>query len=113
MGNITLGRLALYELERLGLDRKFFLHKLIKSMFTPVVSINQGYLIKNIFNIRVKIMLVYGYNLIWEQYESVVTLPLFWRKILLYIIGGVFMEKINIDQFPASGEPLGGILSHW
>lgn len=82
-------------------------------MFTPVVSINQGYLIKNIFNIRVKIMLVYGYNLILEHYESVVTLPLFWRKILLYIIGGVFKEKINIGQFPASGEPLGGILSTW
>lgn len=30
----------------------FFLHSLIKSMITPVVSINHGYLIKNIFNIR-------------------------------------------------------------
>ena len=36
----------------------FFIHRLIKSMITPVVSINHGYLIKNIFNIRVKIMLV-------------------------------------------------------
>lgn len=41
-------------------------------------------------------MRVYGYNLILEHNESVATLPLFWRKVLLYIIGGIFVENIII-----------------